>query len=789
MKISWEWLNDLVDLRGITPEMVFDKFTLHSAEMEGIIALNEHLSRVITVKILDVKPHKDADKLKIVKIDTGKETIEVVCGAHNVITNKVGVFAPVDTVLPGGFVLKPKKIRGVLSCGMLCSERDLGISNDHSGIILLPRDTPIGIPYSEVIGVKRDTVFDIDNKSLTHRPDLWGHVGIAREIAAIFGCTLKDPYTNLEEPNIDTKYKLEIENHIPDKCIRYSAVIIENIEVRPSPDWIKRRLEAVGLRSINNIVDTTNYIMLELGQPMHAFDRRRISGDTIIIRNAYNNETVITLDNRKVQLTGNEIVIADKEKAVALGGVMGLENSEVIDDTTSIILESATFNPAIIRKTANRFNMRTDAAQRFEKAQDPENTVIAILRFFELIKETCKSASMVSKIIDNYPKKNNPLTLHIEGDYIRNRLGIDIKNESIKGILKSLYFGVSLDGNVFTVKVPSFRATKDINIPIDIVEEIGRIYGYDNIKPVPLKTDMSEPVRDEYQQEIRLWRSYLSNGLNYFEVYNYSFFNENLAKTCISPTNNMVRLKKPLSKEADALVTDLLPNMLLAIKNNSRFYNHFKFYEIGRIFFNEKEDECLIMAHYVKHSNISDDTIIGFRDGLLDILDRLKYRYTIRFERPSDQFHPYRSAIIQVGKVQIYFGEINPSLLDNFNIKGRVFVAKIPIRDMFNQKRRENVFYSIPKFPVVPFDISIVMDEREPVFKVINTIKKTNKKLIESIAFVGFFQDDNLKKSGKKSATFHIEFRAKDHTLTPDEIKKLEMDIINALSKSNYPLR
>jgi len=785
MNISWEWLSSLCDLTDLSPKQIYDEFTLHSAGVEGYEEEGKFLSQVYTVKILSKRPHPNADKLNLVTITDGNNQNEVVCGAPNVEVGKVAIYASIGTELPGGFKLTPKKIRGVLSEGMLCSERELEMSDSHDGIIILPEDTELNIPYSKILK-KEDTIFDIDNKSLTHRPDLWGHLGIARELSALFNKKFTNfyDYDLLNIPSGDEP--LEIENNIPDKCLRYAGVIISNLKVKPSPEWMQRRLSAIGSRPINNIVDATNYIMFELGQPMHAFDKETIKGNKIIIRDAQKDERLTTLDEKEHILTGDEIIIADSERSLALGGVMGALNSEVSNSTTKIILESANFLPKSIRVTANRLNMRTDAAQRFEKSQDPENVVIAILRFMELIKQTCPDACFSSKISDSYPVKKKPIQIETSLKYIRNSLGCEIEDDRIISILTSLGFGITKNEGSISVKVPSFRATKDISIAIDLVEEVGRIYGYDNITPAAPNVSMLPPHNDGYLDFIRNIKELLSIGFNFTEIYNYSFLDPEDAKKCDISIERALKLKNPISSESNILCTSLLPNFLKSISKNTRFSDTLKFYEISRTFDDKSEDEELIVGIYTKENN--EHSLIELKHSLSELFKRLGFKAAFQHHRAGERFHPYRNGKLIVGRLNTDFGELHPKIINSFGIKGRVSVCSFSLKTLFEQKLKSNRFNEISKYPSVPFDISIVMSENDYIEKVIKKIRSASSDLINEIQFLGFYKNASIGRD-KKSATFHVEFQAKDRTISSEERSELEGKVINTLEKAGFPLK
>lgn len=456
MLISLNWLKDYIDIEGVTPEQIADRLTMASAEVESSEYVGKHFESVVAARIEKIERHPNAEKLNLATIFDGKETITVVCGAPNIEEGQVIPYAPLGTELPGGFVIKPAKIRGVESCGMLCSEVELGIGGDHSGILQLDRSIVPGTSMKELFG-ESDYVIEIENKTINHRPDLWGHFGIARELRAILGVEWKKAlsYKGIAPDTVEEDFSVNIET---DKGLHYLGLKMSGIKVEESPEWMKQRLTNVGLRPINNIVDITNYVMLETGHPMHAFDRRLIEGNNMSVKMADDGEKFITLDGEERKLAAEDIVISDGSKSLSLGGIMGGEDSGVKDDTTELFLEAALFDPATVRRSANRLDLRTDASSRFEKALWKENAYLAIERFVELVKELVPTAKVTSNlaVCDNSEGYGFNGTIGISPDRIRSILGLDNENLSdgkIKDILESLDFGIE-EGEIWTISVP-----------------------------------------------------------------------------------------------------------------------------------------------------------------------------------------------------------------------------------------------------------------------------------------------------------------------------------------------
>ncbi|MCM8530850.1 MAG: phenylalanine--tRNA ligase subunit beta, partial [Lentisphaeraceae bacterium] len=489
MWISLNWIKDFVDYQDdLTPNELGVLISLRVAEVEDVKICGEALSQVRVAEVTKTEPHPDADKLKLATLFDGSETRTIVCGAANCRPGIKIPFADIGAKFnytnkegkPAVLEIKPTKIRGVESTGMLCSQSELGLADSSDGIWELPADMELGKKLSELDEFKsvNDVLFEIDNKSLTHRPDLWGHYGLAREFSAIYNLPLKE--ISGADLNGSGSSDFKVVNSA-ETCRRYSGLEVRNVKVAPSPQWMQDRLTSVGMNTINNLVDITNYILLELGQPMHAFDVEKLGDKTITVRSGKAGEVFKALDEKDYELTEEDLVIDNNGEAVALAGVMGGLDSGVSDSTTHLFLESANFDAATVRRTSTRCGLRSDSSARFEKSLDPENTVIAMARAVELIKETCPEAEIVGTVIDSYEKPYEKLSIDTSIEFLQKRLGTtDITEEFIREKLTSLGFG--LEGNL-NISIPTWRATKDVSIAEDIVEEVGRMYGYDNIKP------------------------------------------------------------------------------------------------------------------------------------------------------------------------------------------------------------------------------------------------------------------------------------------------------------------
>ncbi|TFH40070.1 MAG: phenylalanine--tRNA ligase subunit beta, partial [Chrysiogenales bacterium] len=584
MWLSLNILSQMVDTAGIAPDELALRLTMATAEIDTIELVNAHFDSIITAKITGVMPHPGADKLTLVDLDGGDRTYRVVCGAPNHSIGDIVPLAIPGTRFSDEMVIAKTIIRGEASEGMLCSERELGLSDDHSGIMILASDTDIGVPFSRLYPLRRDVRFEIDNKSITHRPDLWSHEGFAREIGALFGREFRSVVDWGLLDGVSGDAKLSVRILAPEAAPRYSALAVSGIRIEESPDWLKARVESIGMRPINNIVDITNYVMAELGEPMHAFDRKKLNGNEILVRMAGKNEPLTTLDGSDFALHPEDIVIADSKGPIALAGVMGGGNSEIDGTTTDIVLEAANFNPVNIRKTAARYSHRTEAAIRFEKSLSPELTVPALLRCYDLIRRIIPGASADSGIIDAYPVVQKPVVIKTDTDFIRKRLGADIDDGRILGILESLDFAVTPGTSGLTVAVPHYRATRDVSMPEDIVEEVGRIYGYDTIVPEPPMIPCGTPGKNRVRLFERRVKEALSGHAGMIEVSGYSFTGEATLEKLSINMDAELRLANPLSQEQDRLRRSLVPNIVQNIALNSRYHDEFRIYELGRVY-------------------------------------------------------------------------------------------------------------------------------------------------------------------------------------------------------------
>lgn len=798
MWISLKTIGRMVDISDVTPEAIAERLTMSTAEIEGIEYLNSFFKTIVTAKLISVEPHPDADKLTLCFADTGTEKIQVVCGAPNHKAGDIVAFATVGTKFSDEFIIKKTKIRGVESSGMLCSLRELGLSDDHSGIHIFPENTELGKPLSEVFIDWVDVRLNIDNKSITHRPDLWGHQGFAREIAALMGKEFKEPADKTILSNITSKDNLKVSIKNSDASPRYSAMVVKNIKIAPSPDWLKAAVTALGMRPINNIVDITNYVMAEIGEPMHAFDRKKLKGDEITVRLAAKDEKIITLDGRSHDLTTEDIVIADASGPIALAGVMGGGNSEVEDSTTEIVLEAATFNPVNIRKTAQRFDSRTEAAMRFEKTLSPEITIDALARCYELIKQIIPGAEALTGVVDDYPAPIQRAVIDITSEYIRKKIGQNLDDNSIIKTLTALQFDVVNNDGDLKVTAPHFRSTKDISMKDDVVEEVGRVFGYRNIDPAPPMVVCEPPVKNLFRYFEREVKDILAGSFSMTEVSGYSFTGEETLNSLKINEDKELRLRNPLSIELDRLRRSIVPNMMHFIKYNQRFFDSFDLFELGRVYLkDDRKSADLVTENFRVTGTVfmkRSETPIFFEAkaiaaGLIEKLRIKNFKLIPATDNLPPYAHPGRSMKIEVdGKDAGLIFEVHPEAAQAFEFTGNAAIFDMDLNILFDAEKNPVKFKELQKYPEVPFEISVVTDKKTYSETILNIVNKSDKNRITDAKVISVYEGAQLP-DDKKSVSIKIIFASKEKTLEPAEIDELQKKVITALNKEGYTLR
>ncbi len=793
MKASIEWLKEYSDIDVDTVQLG-DILTMTGSKVETIDQLGNDIKNVVVGKILEIEKHTDADKLVVTKVDVGTEKLQIVTGANNI---KVGDIVPIakdGSDLPGGVKIKKGMLRGIESCGMMCSvgELNLNIADypgqiEHGIMILNPNlENYLGKDIVEVLNLKEDI---IDFEITSNRPDCFSIEGLGRETAVSLKKPFKNPRKNLDNMKVETKQELEglkVDIEAPDLCYRYVARIVKNVKIGPSPDWMVRRLKACGIRSINNIVDITNYVMLELGQPMHAFDINSIEGKHITVRRAKNGEKVTTLDEQERELDENNLVIADDKKAVAIAGVMGGLNSEIEGTTKTVVFESAVFYGGSVRKTAKKVGLRTESSSRFEKGLSAENALRAANRAVELV-ELLNAGEAVEGKIDVYPGKQKINQIKLDVEKINSLLGTNLTKQEMIDILEQLEIKVEKDIAIS----PYFRM--DLEFLADIAEEIGRFYGYDKLDSTLIKADTTLGVRNKEQNIQKKIKEVLVNS-GFSEIYTYGFVSsKDLEMSNISEDikKYAITLQNPLSDEYKLMRPTTVPSMMQILStNNNKKNKQVKLFDLSRSYKNVKQEvengEVPLQEEILTVGMYGEDVDFYSLKGVIEnILESINIaHYDVQKETKNASYHPGRCANLKVGIDVIgTLGEVHPEVLDNYDIKKRAYLAEINVTKLVKYSKANKKYVEVPKFPAVERDIAMLVDEKVEVGQIEKIVTKKAKKLLESMQLFDIYRDEKLGEN-KKSVAYALIFRDKNKTLSDEEINTVMNEIISELEKT-----
>lgn len=797
MKVSIKWLKDYVDI-DLTPLRLAEMLTMAGLEVESIAEIGAGFTGVVTAKIVSVSPHPQADKLRICMVDRGDAIVQVVCGAPNVAEGQVSALATVGAEIPGGYQIKSSRIRGEVSDGMLCSERELGLSEDHSGIMILPEDTPIGQDLGQVLDLE-DTVLELG--VTPNRGDCLSIVGVAREVAAITGKTLRLPLPVVPEGGEAIEDVTSVTILAPDYCPRYSARIIKGVTIAPSPLWIRQRLEAVGLRAINNMVDVTNFVMMELGQPLHAFDYRFLEEGRIVVRKATANERFTSLDEKERILNEGTLLICDGVKPVAIAGIMGGLNSEIKSDTREILLESAYFHPPAIRRAARSLGMSTDASFRFERGIDPEGVIWALNRAAALMVKlgggyACRG------YIDNYARPlPPPPRIRLRHERVTDILGMEITEEKVTGILQSLNMDVfpADTPRVWYVTPPTYRT--DIEREIDLIEEVARIYGYDLI-PVTMPRFTRAPQGKSEEEKLveGIYPVLLGSGLT--EVITYSFvssrFPSFLGVMAQREGQQVVRLKNPLTEDLSVLRTTIVYSLLEVLGTNMRLgATDLRVFECGRVFFAREAGRlpeerprigCLLWGARVSDSWHYPHEEVDFYDlrGVVEnICDALKIREPVfRSDKCPTFLHPGRCARIYSNDSEWGFlGEVHPEVMAKMDLKGRALVCELDFPVLLAQWPKGRVIArELPRYPGSVRDVAFVVERHVHAGRLLEVVRMAREELLEKVSIFDVYEGKNLP-AGTKSIGLRFLYRSPKRTLTDEEVSDAHERLVAAIMR------
>ena len=792
MYLSLNWLKDFVKIpKKIDPAAIAELLTLHTVEVEAWKEQKSVFDKVAVGRVLAVAPHPNADRLRLVKVDVKNEILDIVCGAPNVAVGQNVPVALVGAKLPNGLEIKESEIRGEKSYGMICAEDELGLGSDHEGIMVLSDKAKVGQPFADYLNFD-DIILEIDNKSLSNRGDLWGHYGMARELSALLKAPLLPYLPSSESEKGAGKNNLSVRIEDKSICRRYIAVRIDKVKAMESPRWLKDRLVAVGARPINALVDITNYVMLESGQPLHAFDAEGIN--KIGVRLSRDGESLETLDEKERLLPKDTIVITDGSEPIALAGIMGGRHSAIKPETHSIILEAATFNAVYIRKASQGLNLRTDASMRFEKTLDPYLPEQAWLRAWRLIKQIMPEAELVGEPVDAVNFQLEPETIEIDFSWLKKRLGRDLSRKEAINILERLGFKVGVAKNVLAVVPPSWRAVKDVAIKEDILEEVARIVGYNNI---PSQNSISPMIPLPENLELSLERKIkdiLSGPGCLHEVHNYSFVGEAVLSKLNFESGRCLKLANPISEQHVFLRPSLLPGLWQDARLNQFNFSRFGVFELGRVFLPSpgeyiKDDQGDFLPYQGKRLGLliadqDGNYVFGRLKGLLNLLfsklwPGARLEFSALENMPSWAQAGQAAAVYCAGKDLGIIGLLDNKIGSAFGLKMKTAVAEINFQEMLGLSQNLPPFnyQEAPKYPPIIRDLAFVVDEKILYNDFWVSLSSFHPLLIKAELF-DIYQGGALGE-GRKSWAFHLTYQADDRTLTAAEIDIIQTDLIN----------
>lgn len=804
MKFTLKWLRKYVSTEGLTPEMLADRLTMLGLEVDAVKDMSGGLEGVVTARIINVEKHPNADRLTLCEVDIGDRIVPVVCGAPNAREGLITAFAGPGVTLPGGMKIRKAKVRGRDSFGMLCAEDELGLSDDHSGILEIDKEVASGIELIEALGLD-DVMIEID---LTpNRPDCASVIGIAREVAGFTGNEMVKPVTRKDLPVLDgTGCGYAVEIREPDLCPRYAARKLTGVKIGPSPQWMQQTLLAVGMRPINNIVDITNFVMLETGQPLHAFDFNKLAGRKIIVRCPLpGEETFTTLDGNERPIDPEMLMICDGERPVAVAGIMGGLESEVTEETTEILLESASFNPVSIRRTTKILNIPSEASYRFERGVDPNGVDVAMHRAVSLMTELA-GARLEENGIDEYPGRRDPLILQLRIRRVCELLGMDLSAGQVADYLRSIEFGVeeAADSHILHITVPSFRV--DIEREVDLVEEIARLVGYNDIPTTLPQISMDYPERDRLRT-LRQEISAICTSRGFTEAINYSFASEKHADLLGLPAGDIrrqvTRLLNPLSEDQSLMRSMLLPGMLDNVRHN---LNHQKtdisLFETGKIFIQhepgiqpeERFQLCAVMCG----GRYPDSVPLYFSGQEADIYDlkglahmiieklritgregALRFRPLTEYEQPYCR-SGYSVEIVDGSNRMGMIGRINDQTARGFGIKQDIYFLEMDLDAINDLPVRSKVFTALPRFPHVKRDIALIVPESVPAGELLQTIFEARENCIENADIFDVYRGKPIEQ-GMKSVALTVTYRSAEKTLDDETVDIFHNKIVSLL--------
>ncbi len=794
MVVTYNWLKEFVDF-DLSPDELSHRLTMAGLEVESMEKLGEGLDTVIVARLLNVEQHPDADRLTLCRVDTGADERQVVCGATNHKTGDLVALAQVGTVLPGDFKIKKSKIRGQVSEGMLCSESELGLAEESEGIMILPDDLEVGKPFFAAAGLA-DVRYEI---GLTpNRADCLSVVGVAREVAAMAGKPLQLPSPVVEEAGDDINNETSVDIIDADKGPRYMARLIKDVKIGPSPQWLVRRLESVGVRSINNVVDITNYVMMELGHPLHAFDFNLLRGRKIVVR-CPGAVKFTTLDDQEHELVDSDLAICDAEGPVALAGIMGGQNSEIQPETTDVLLESAYFDPIAIRRTSKRLGIHSESSHRFERGADVNMVPVALDRAAALIAELA-SGTVSRGVIDAYPSRIAEKQVAITVARTNALLGLQLGLDDISGMLTSIGLTVSPDaaGEALTVNIPTFRP--DLEREVDLIEEVARLNGYDNIPvTMPAGESIDHPASPHQAVVARLRETIVAEGFS--EVINYSFVSpsayDQIGLAEDDYRRRVVPIMNPLTEEQSVMRTSLLPSLLDNISRNLSYRSlDLALFELRPVFLPAAGEELPCEPTYLSGAMCGRREVFGWNQGsepfdfydLKGIVEALLEAVRVedvKWDAATGEpyLHPGKSCVVYSGENRLgVLGEVHPAVLDTYAIGEPVYVFELNVEAMIEAAGEGIRFRPISRYPDVYRDSAFLLDDAITAEQIMTTIENSRAKLVEKVTLFDVYRGKGVP-DDKKSIAIRVQYRSSERTLTDDEINKAHGRIVKVMEK------
>ena len=805
MLVSIKWLGRHVDLEGLTPEQICEDLTLSTCEVEGLEPFAPHMASVCVGEVLTREPHPDADKLSLCRVAVGEEEpLQIVCGAPNVDAGQKVAVAVVGTRLPGDFKIKKSKIRGVESRGMICSVRELELGDEHDGIWVLPPDAQVGTSVAEALDIE-DWVIEIDNKSLTHRPDLWGVRGLAAELGAIYDRPLKPLDLSLPEVGSESAFDVRIETPA---CSRYMGLVLDDVAAGPSPSWMRHLLLAAGQRPIDGLVDLSNFVMLDLGQPNHVFDLTEVPGG-IVVREAAEACKFTTLDGEERALQTGDMLVCSAEQPVALAGIMGGQDSRVGETGTSRLLEVATFHPATVRRTSSRLGLRTDSSARFEKHLDPTLPPKALAHFVHLLTEWQPDVRLPAAISDCGDWTDPAMEIELSGDHVRRALGVELADDAIRSILERLGLGCTQGEGTWTVAIPSARATKDLTIAQDLVEEVGRIHRYGNVPEAALVADVVPPPVDARRNLVRRIQDRLAGPGQMHEVLSYSFQSDDLLATLGWTAEPHVEVVNPVAAGMSRVRRAVLPSLLGLLAEGRRQSDDLRLFEVGKAYVPnpDAEDGQPIERHELAlawakpcaapDAAFDDSRLLHLRGVLQDLFAHLEIEAPVWTldDEPLSWAHPARALVARLGDSEpplVRLAELHPEVAVALGLEGElacdVAVAEVSLDQVLGAPQEAEGYKSIPRFPGVKLDVAVLTSEDTRAGDVQALIEKAGKGLVRDLVLFDLYRGESLGE-GRKSLAYHLQLQSDKRTLSDKDCAKFLDRLERGLGESGAELR